>query len=66
MEENLINQTKNCQHCEGQGFIDIRDCTGEIQRQETCLFCGGTGKIEIPIKTSSLSRPTNNIRDEID
>jgi DnaJ-class molecular chaperone len=61
-----MNQTKNCQHCEGQGFTDIRDCTGEIQRQETCLFCGGTGKIEIPTKISSSHPPTNNIRDEID
>lgn len=61
-----MSQTKNCQHCEGQGFTDMRDCTGEIQRQETCLFCGGTGKIEIPIKKLSTSRPTNNIRDEID
>jgi len=32
-----------CHYCEGKGYIEIRDCTGEIQRAETCLFCGGTG-----------------------
>ncbi|ACK64670.1 hypothetical protein PCC8801_0581 [Rippkaea orientalis PCC 8801] len=33
-----------CHHCEGKGYSVIRDCTGEIQREETCLFCCGTGK----------------------
>jgi DnaJ-class molecular chaperone len=37
---------KNCNYCEGKGYIEIRDCTGEIQREETCVFCDGTGKIE--------------------
>ncbi|ACK69932.1 chaperone DnaJ domain-containing protein [Gloeothece citriformis PCC 7424] len=36
-----------CPHCEGKGYIEIRDCSGEIQREETCLFCGGTGKLKI-------------------
>ncbi len=35
---------KNCRHCEGKGYVEIRDCTGEIQREETCVFCEGTGK----------------------
>lgn len=32
-----------CHHCEGKGYIQIRDCTGEVQREETCVFCEGTG-----------------------
>ncbi|PSF27852.1 molecular chaperone DnaJ [Aphanothece hegewaldii CCALA 016] len=32
-----------CYHCKGKGFIEIRDCSGEIQREETCVFCSGTG-----------------------
>ena len=37
-------QTNNpCHHCEGKGYISIRDCSGEIQREENCSFCGGTG-----------------------
>ena len=32
-----------CHHCEGKGYIEIRDCTGDIQREETCVFCEGTG-----------------------
>ncbi|WP_013324150.1 hypothetical protein [Gloeothece verrucosa] len=38
-----MNQT--CPHCEGKGYIEIRDCSGEVQREETCLFCGGTGHL---------------------
>lgn len=34
-----------CHHCEGEGYVLIRDCSGEIQREETCMFCGGTGEI---------------------
>lgn len=32
-----------CSYCEGQGYTEIRDCSGEIQRSDTCSFCGGTG-----------------------
>jgi DnaJ-class molecular chaperone len=39
--------TKTCHHCEGKGYISIRDCSGEIQREENCSFCNGSGKIEI-------------------
>ncbi|MBD2178392.1 hypothetical protein H6F42_15845 [Pseudanabaena sp. FACHB-1998] len=41
--------TKPCHHCEGKGYISIRDCSGEIQREENCSFCCGLGKIEIEI-----------------
>jgi len=37
---------KPCHHCEGKGYIQIRDCSGEIQREENCSFCHGKGKIE--------------------
>ena len=34
---------KSCYQCEGKGYIEIRDCAGEIQRTETCSFCDGKG-----------------------
>ncbi|MEA5511173.1 hypothetical protein VB715_15470 [Crocosphaera sp. UHCC 0190] len=34
-----------CHHCEGKGYISIRDCSAEIQREETCVFCHGTGTL---------------------
>ncbi|MDJ0601749.1 MAG: hypothetical protein QNJ37_23250 [Crocosphaera sp.] len=40
-----MKQKRDCHHCEGKGYIKIRDCTGEIQREETCVFCRGNGKI---------------------
>jgi DnaJ-class molecular chaperone len=40
-----MKKTKICHHCEGKGFVELRDCSGEIQREETCSFCEGTGKI---------------------
>ena len=33
-----------CSYCEGKGYVEIRDCTGEVQREETCMLCSGTGK----------------------
>ncbi|WP_271253216.1 hypothetical protein [Pseudanabaena sp. Chao 1811] len=42
-----IPTTKSCHHCEGKGYLELRDCSGEIQREENCSFCNGTGKIEI-------------------
>lgn len=36
----------SCKHCDGKGFIELRDCSGEIQREETCSFCQGTGLVE--------------------
>jgi DnaJ-class molecular chaperone len=38
--------TKPCHHCEGKGYIELRDCSGEIQREENCTFCNGTGKFD--------------------
>lgn len=46
MSQQNSQKSRTCQHCEGQGYIDIRDCTEEIQRQETCLFCNGTGELQ--------------------
>ena len=33
----------HCSQCDGKGFVELRDCSGEIQREETCSFCNGTG-----------------------
>ena len=41
-----LQTTKPCHHCEGKGYIELRDCSGEIQREENCSFCHGTGKTE--------------------
>ncbi|MGK7896138.1 MAG: hypothetical protein AB4372_21620 [Xenococcus sp. (in: cyanobacteria)] len=38
-----MTQKQLCHHCEGKGYINIRDCAGEIQRTETCSFCYGLG-----------------------
>jgi DnaJ-class molecular chaperone len=45
----MMNQTKTkkpCSHCAGKGYLELRDCSGEIQREETCSWCGGTGEVE--------------------
>jgi DnaJ-class molecular chaperone len=44
---------KPCRHCEGQGYISIRDCSGEIQREENCSFCNGSGNLEPNIGEAS-------------
>ena len=36
-------QESSCNHCEGKGYIELRDCAGEIQRTETCSYCEGKG-----------------------
>ncbi|ACB51902.1 hypothetical protein cce_2554 [Crocosphaera subtropica ATCC 51142] len=38
-----MKKQTNCYHCEGKGYIEIRDCSGEVQREETCVFCEGRG-----------------------
>lgn len=43
LERNKMTTQTACHPCKGKGYIEIRDCTGEIQREETCLFCDGTG-----------------------
>jgi DnaJ-class molecular chaperone len=35
-----------CSYCDGQGYIKIRDCSGEVQREETCMICAGRGQKE--------------------
>ncbi|MEI6429620.1 MAG: hypothetical protein WCO45_14740 [Pseudanabaena sp. ELA607] len=42
-------ETLSCKHCEGKGYIAIRDCSAEIQREETCSFCHGRGEILLEI-----------------
>ena len=39
----LMVVSNSCSHCNGQGYIEIRDCSGEVQVEETCSWCGGTG-----------------------
>ena len=39
-----VKQTP-CYQCEGKGYTEIRDCSGQIQRTETCSFCEGKGFI---------------------
>ncbi len=41
-----MTNKNSCSHCEGKGYIQIRDCSGDIQREETCSFCGGLGYID--------------------
>jgi DnaJ-class molecular chaperone len=43
----------DCHHCESKGYIELRDCSGEIQRSETCSFCGGLGYRERKIELES-------------
>jgi DnaJ-class molecular chaperone len=42
-----LNESKPlpCKHCEGKGYIEIRDCSAEVQREETCSFCNGRGEV---------------------
>ncbi|MGB2925531.1 MAG: hypothetical protein WBB82_09535 [Limnothrix sp.] len=39
-------KTDDCKHCEGLGYVSIRDCVGSIQYESTCQMCGGSGKNE--------------------
>ncbi|NJN74724.1 MAG: hypothetical protein HC799_19005 [Limnothrix sp. RL_2_0] len=39
-------KTDDCKHCEGLGYVSIRDCVGSVQYESTCQMCGGTGKNE--------------------
>ncbi|WP_190404592.1 hypothetical protein [Pseudanabaena mucicola] len=55
-DRNLPTPSQNtpCHHCDGKGYIQIRDCSGEIQREENCSFCEGTG-----VKSSSTMTTGN-------
>ena len=44
--QEVQNQAQPCNQCESKGYIEIRDCGGEIQRTETCSYCEGTGYLE--------------------
>ena len=55
--------TKNkidCNHCEGKGYIEIRDCVGDIQYTETCSFCEGLGYIKTEQESKNLSSNSVN------
>ncbi|WP_157951222.1 hypothetical protein [Cyanothece sp. BG0011] len=41
----MMKKQKPCPYCEGKGYVEIRDCSGEVQREETCVFCEGTGHV---------------------
>jgi DnaJ-class molecular chaperone len=49
-----------CRYCDGKGFMELRDCSGEIQREETCSFCQGTGLIESE-ENSESDRPLSEL-----
>ena len=57
-QTNILDQ--KCHHCEGKGYIEIRDCSAEVQREETCVFCQGTGQVEIIIQHRSQSPTQKN------
>ena len=58
MNGEAIRNHNPCDHCQGLGYIEIRDCAGEIQREQTCFFCGGLGYIEE--KEEEPSSPHNS------
>ena len=45
-----------CHHCEGKGYTELRDCSGDIQRTEKCSFCEGLGHVEVEDKDKSKSK----------
>lgn len=42
-----MNKQNTCHHCEGKGYTELRDCSGDIQRTEKCSFCEGLGYVEV-------------------
>ena len=44
-----------CHHCEGKGYIEIRDCVGDIQYTESCSFCEGLGSIKTKAKSTNIN-----------
>ena len=40
-----MKKNQICTYCEGKGFVEVRDCSGEVQREETCLLCAGIGRL---------------------
>lgn len=51
-----MSQQKSCHHCEGKGYTELRDCSGDIQRTERCSFCEGLGYLEKEEKEASKSQ----------
>jgi DnaJ-class molecular chaperone len=49
-------ESVKCKYCEGKGYIEIRDCVGDIQYSETCSFCEGLGSIKTETKNSNSSK----------
>ena len=50
-----MSDRNSCRHCEGKGYTEIRDCSGDIQRTEKCSFCEGTGYSESEkLKTAQI------------
>lgn len=41
-----MTKQNSCTHCEDKGYTEIRDCSGKVQRSETCSFCHGSGYIK--------------------
>ena len=40
-KKDKTSSDRSCYQCEGKGYMEIRDCAGEIQRTETCSYCEG-------------------------
>lgn len=59
-----MTQQKNCHYCEGKGYTEIRDCSGDIQRTERCSFCQGLGYVEIEAKPEYLATQNQSIKEE--
>ena len=53
---------KPCHHCNGKGYIEIRDCAGDVQREETCVFCEGSGEIDTESASQSTAQFTEHDR----
>ena len=51
-----MSKLKRCHHCEGKGYTELRDCSGDIQRTEKCSFCEGLGYVEVEDKDESKSK----------
>ena len=57
-----MKNSQVCQHCDGQGYIEIRDCAGEILWNETCSFCGGTGELAIEQQEADLNQTAQKLQ----
>jgi DnaJ-class molecular chaperone len=53
-----MKKQNTCHHCEGKGYTELRDCSGDIQRTERCSFCEGLGYVEV--KEESKNKAKSN------